>query len=132
MMTRSRQHGMGIFGILGVLAMLGFFAMCIIKMTPPYLEFLSIRGIVTDIVKDPDSVDKSSSEIRRKLDYTFNTNQIYELDWKDVEVYQKKGRHYIDARYEVRMPIMWRVDAVLKFDDLLFEIGDPAPLTTSP
>ena len=131
-MTRSRQHGMGIFGILGVLAMLGFFAMCIIKMTPPYLEFLSIRGIVTDIVKDPDSVDKSSSEIRRKLDYTFNTNQIYELDWKDVEVYQKKGRHYIDARYEVRMPIMWRVDAVLKFDDLLFEIGDPAPLTTSP
>ncbi|MCP4465157.1 MAG: DUF4845 domain-containing protein [Halieaceae bacterium] len=132
MMTRSRQHGMGIFGILGVLAMLGFFAMCIIKMTPPYLEFLSIRDIVTDIVKDPDSVDKSSSEIRRKLDYTFNTNQIYELDWKDVEVYQKKGRHYIDARYEVRMPIMWRVDAVLKFDDLLFEIGDPAPLTTSP
>ena len=131
-MTRSRQHGMGIFGILGVLAMLGFFAMCIIKMTPPYLEFLSIRGIVTDIVKDPDSVDKSSSEIRRKLDYTFNTNQIYELDWKDVEVYRKKGRHYIDARYEVRMPIMWRIDAVLKFDDLLFEIGDPAPLTTSP
>ena len=131
-MTRSRQHGMGIFGILGVLAMLGFFAMCIIKMTPPYLEFLSIRGIVTDIVKDPDSVDKSSSEIRRKLDYTFNTNQIYELDWKDIEVYRKKGRHYIDARYEVRMPIMWRIDAVLKFDDLLFEIGDPAPLTTSP
>ncbi len=131
-MTRSRQHGMGIFGILGVLAMLGFFAMCIIKMTPPYLEFLSIRGIVTDIVKDPDSVDKSSSEIRRKLDYTFNTNQIYELDWKDVEVYRKKGRHYIDARYEVRMPIMWRIDAVLKFDDLLFEIGDPTPLTTSP
>ena len=131
-MTRSRQHGMGIVGILGVLAMLGFFAMCIIKMTPPYLEFLSIRDIVTDIVKDPDSVDKSSSEIRRKLDYTFNTNQIYELDWKDVEVYQKKGRHYIDARYEVRMPIMWRIDAVLKFDDLLFEIGDPTPLTTSP
>ena len=131
-MTRSRQHGMGIFGILGVLAMLGFFAMCIIKMTPPYLEFLSIRDIVTDIVKDPDSVDKSSSEIRRKLDYTFNTNQIYELDWKDVEVYRKKGRHYIDARYEVRMPIMWRIDAVLKFDDLLFEIGDPTPLMTSP
>jgi len=131
-MTRSRQHGMGIFGILGVLAMLGFFAMCIIKMTPPYLEFLSIRDIVTDIVKDPDSVDKSSSEIRRKLDYTFNTNQIYELDWKDVEVYRKKGRHYIDARYEVRVPIMWRIDAVLKFDDLLFEIGDPTPLTTSP
>ncbi len=131
-MTRSRQHGMGIFGILGVLAMLGFFAMCIIKMTPPYLEFLSIRDIVTDIVKDPDSVDKSSSEIRRKLNYTFNTNQIYELDWKDVEVYRKKGRHYIDARYEVRMPIMWRIDAVLKFDDLLFEIGDPTPLTTSP
>lgn len=131
-MTRSRQHGMGIFGILGVLAMLGFFAMCIIKMTPPYLEFLSIRDIVTDIVKDPDSVDKSSSEIRRKLDYTFNTNQIYELDWKDIEVYRKKGRHYIDARYEVRMPIMWRIDAVLKFDDLLFEIGDPTPLMTSP
>ena len=132
MITRSRQHGMGIFGILGVLAMLGFFVMCIIKMTPPYFEFISIRDIVVDIVKDPESVEKSSSEIRRKVDYTFNTNQIYELNWKEVEVYRKKGKHYIDARYEVRMPILWRIDAVLKFDDLLFEIGDPTPLTTPP
>ncbi len=132
MITRSRQHGMGIFGILGVLAMLGFFAMCIIKMIPPYFEFLSVRDIVVDIVKDPESVEKSSSEIRRKVDFTFNTNQIYALNWKEVEVYRKKGKHYIDARYEVRMPILWRIDAVLKFDDLLFEIGDPTPLTTPP
>ena len=132
MNTRRRQHGMGIFGIMGVLAMLGFFALCIIKMTPPYFEFLSVRDIVTNIVNDPESAKKSSSDIRRKLDYIFNTNQINGLSYQDVEVYRKKGKHYIDARYEVRMPIMWRIDAVLKFDDLLFEIGDPTPLTATP
>jgi hypothetical protein len=112
--------------------MLGFFAMCVIRMAPPYFESLSVKDIIARIATEPETVGKTSSDIRRKIDFVFNTNQIYELSWKDVKVFDRKGKKYIDANYEVRIPIMWKIDAVLKFNDLLYQVGDPKPVTNLP
>ena len=130
MTTHRRQSGMSILGILGILLMLGFFAMCIIRMAPPYFEYLTVNDIIFKIVTDPETVGKSSSDIRRKIANVFNSNQIYELDPRAVKVFDYKGKRYIDANYEVRLPILWRIDAVLKFDDLLYQVGEPKPLMT--
>ena len=130
MMTRDRQAGMSILGTLAILLMLGFFAMCAIRMAPPFFEYLSVKDIVARIAMDPDSRDDTNSDIRRKLANIFNTNQIYELDPKDVEVYTKSGNTYIDANYEVRQPVMWRIDSVLKFDDLIYQVGVPEPVSS--
>lgn len=132
MITRRRQSGMSILGIICILLMLGFFAMCIVKITPPYFEYLTVKDIIFKIVTDPESPAKSTGDIRRKLSNVFNTNQIYELDPRAIKIYNRKGVRYIDSNYEVRLPIIWRVDAVLKFDDLLYEIGNPRPVTNAP
>lgn len=128
MNTRHRQSGMSIFGILAILVMLGFFALCIIRMTPPYVEFLSVRDVVQKIVTDPETPQRSASEIRRRMAMIFHTNQIKGLKYEDVSIYNKSGKQYIDASYEIRLPILWRIDAVLKFDDLLYQVGDIRPL----
>jgi hypothetical protein len=132
MITRRRQSGMSILGILCVMLMLGFFAMCIIRMTPPFLEYLSVKDIIARIAMEPDTVNESNSDIRRKIANVFNTNQIYKLDPNEVEIYTKSGKTYIDANYEVRLPVMWRIDSVMKFDDLLYEVGNPTPLPPTP
>ena len=49
-----------------------------------------------------------------------------------MEIYRRRGKTYIDASYEVRVPIVGRIDAVMKFDDLLYEVGSPEPLTELP
>jgi hypothetical protein len=128
MRERQGQSGMSMLGMLCILAMLGFFAMCIIRMVPPYLEYLSVKDIIARIAMDPDTANDQVSDIRRNIANNFNTNQIYLLDPKDVEVFSKRGYTYIDANYEVRLPVMWRIDAVLRFDDLLYEVGKPNPL----
>ena len=132
MIDRRRQSGMSIIGIFGILLMLGFFALCAIRIAPPYFEYLSVKDIVERVVMDPDTKTASASSIRRKFANIFNTNQIYELSYKDVEIIRRKGKGYIDANYEVRLPIVWRVDAVVKFDDLLYEIGSPKPVSSLP
>tara|TARA_B110000503_G_scaffold10172_2_gene13690 strand:- start:3570 stop:3956 length:387 start_codon:yes stop_codon:yes gene_type:complete len=119
---------MSMLGMLCILAMLGFFAMCIIRMVPPYLEYLSVKDIIARIAIDPDTANDQVSDIRRNIANNFNTNQIYLLNTKDVEVFSKRGHTYIDANYEVRLPVMGRIDAVLIFDDLLYEVGKPNPL----
>ena len=132
MITRRHQSGMSIPGILCILLMLGFFAMCIIRMAPPYFEYLSVKDIISRMAVESNPEDTTNSAIRRKIANVFNSNQIYKLNPKDVEVYRVKGKTYIDANYEVRMPIMWRIDAVMKFDDLLYQVGNAEPLTDAP
>ena len=132
MNTRQRQSGMSMLGILSILLMVGFFILCAIRIIPPYTEYLTVRGIVAKMATETDPVTESPSDIRRKFANIFNTNQIYELDYKDVEIYNKGGKTYIDANYEVRLPIIWRIDAVLKLDDLFYEVGNPKPLPKPP
>ncbi len=129
MNTRQRQTGMSIPGMLAVAIMVGFFVMCIIRMAPPYTEYLSVKSIIEQVTMEFDPQTQSIGDIRRRIDFMFNTNQIYELKHKDVEVFRKDGKTFIDARYEVRVPVMGRIDAVLKFDDLLYVTGNPTPLT---
>ncbi|MDG2047679.1 MAG: DUF4845 domain-containing protein [Halioglobus sp.] len=127
MMTRKHESGMSLLGTLCILFMLGFFAVCIIRMAPPYFEYLTVKSIISKIAMDANSSIETNATIRRKIANVFNSNQISQLAPKDVEVYRSKGKTYIDGNYEVRVPIVWRIDAVLMFDDLLYQVGDPEP-----
>ena len=104
-----------------IVAMVGFFVMCAIRMFPRYMEYLSIREIVETVAREYNPDEEDLGDIRRRLDTMFNTNQINDLQPKDVEITHKEGRTYIDANYEARVPIMGIVDAVMTFDDLKIE-----------
>ena len=123
MQLRSRQQGMSIPGLLVIAMMVGFFIMCTVLMAPRYFEYLSIREIITTIAQEHNPEEEGIADIRRRIDTVFNTNQIYDLQPKDVEVFHKDGRTYIDASYEVRVPIVGIIDAVMSFDDLEIEVG---------
>ncbi len=112
---------MSIPGMMLVVAMVGFFVMCGIRMFPRYMEYLSIREIVETVAREYNPDEEDLADIRRRLDTMFNTNQINDLQPKDVEIFHKEGRTFIDASYESRVPIMGIVDAVMTFDDLKIE-----------
>lgn len=126
MRIRSRQQGMSIPGMLVVAAMVGFFIMAAVRMVPHYAEYLSVREIITTIAQEHNPEEEDIADIRRRIATVFNTNQIYDLQPKDVEVYRKDGRTYIDSRYEVRVPMVGIIDAVMSFDDLEVEVGKQA------
>ncbi|MFT6051301.1 MAG: hypothetical protein ACI9B9_000941 [Halioglobus sp.] len=127
MKSRNRQSGMSFIGMMTIFIMVGFFVMCGIRMVPRYLEFMTVKEVVTNIAIANDAEDLSVSEIRQKIANMFNTNQIYDLKPRDVEVYRKEGRTYIDAGYEVRLPVMGRIEALLNFNDLIVIAGQPVP-----
>ncbi|WP_165954370.1 DUF4845 domain-containing protein [Seongchinamella unica] len=125
MRTLKRQQGMSIPGMLIIAIMAGFYIMCIVKIVPHYFEYLSVKDIITQVANEHEPGTTTVGQVRRRIDNLFNTNQIYALKIGDVEIYREKGNTYIDASYEARVPIAGRLDAVLKFDDLLFVAGKP-------
>jgi len=123
MTQRQRQVGASIPTILLFVAMLGFFVMCIVKMTQPYLEYLSIREIIGNIAQEHRPEEEGIDDIRRRIRRTFNTNQIYGLKPSEVEVFREEGKTYIDANYEARVHLFANIDVVMKFEDLKYLAG---------
>ena len=125
MRLRNSQRGMSVPGMLLIAIMAGFYVMCIIKMTPHYFEYMSVKDIITKVADEYQPGTTTIGQARRSIDRLFNTNQIYGLSPRDVEIYRKGGKTFIDANYEARVPLVGRIDAVLRFDDLLFVAGQP-------
>jgi hypothetical protein len=126
MKMRHRQSGMSVLGMLVIAIMLGFFAMCAMRMTPPYMEYLTVKKIVSETAtEETDGAVRTIPDIRRRIGNLFNTNQIYALSPRDIKVYRKEGITYIDASYEVRTPVFGRIDSIMNFDDLKYVVGEP-------
>jgi hypothetical protein len=125
MKLRNRQSGMSVVGMLIIAVMVGFFAMCAMRMIPPYMEYLTVKKIVSETAAEFNAGEGTIPDLRRRIGILFNTNQIYDLSPQDVKVYRKEGNTYIDASYEVRIPIAGRIDSVMNFDDLKYVVGEP-------
>ena len=123
MKMRQRQAGMSIPGMLAIGIMVGFFVMCGIRMTPVYLEYLTVKRIMTQIAEEFKKEEDTISDIRRKIASMLNTNQVYLLQPREVEVFRKDGKIMIDSNYEARLPVMGRISAIMTFDDLVFVAG---------
>ena len=121
----KRQSGMSIPGMLIIAIMTGFYVMCAVKLMPHYTEYLTIKDIITKVAAEHQPGTTTVGQVRRRIDALFNTNQIYAIKASEVEVYRKEGKTFIDGSYEARLSIVGRIDAVLKFDDLLFVGGQP-------
>ena len=127
MNMRHSQSGMSVIGMLVIGIMVGFFVMCAVRMVPPYMEYLTVKQIVSKVASEKAAGDVTIPDLRRRIANLFNTNQIYALQPRDVKVYRKDGKTYVDASYEVRTPVAGKIDAIMNFDDLKFVVGDPAP-----
>ncbi len=124
MNSRRKQRGASLLTTSLFVVMLGFFVLCAVRMFPVYFEYLSIRSIVEKLADEYEPGSTTIAELRNNLASRFNTNQIYALKPRDVEIFRKEGKTHIDASYEVRLPLFWRIDAVMKFDDLVFVAGE--------
>ena len=119
-------------GMLLLAIMVGFFIMAAIRLTPPYFEYLSIKDMVQQVALETNPETHSNGQIRRKLGMMFNTNQIYGLKVEDIEIYRKNGKTYIDASYDVQVPMVGRIDALVRFDDIIYVVGAGAPVSQPP
>ena len=124
MKSYRRQQGMGLLGLLLIAMMVGFFVMSAIRIAPGYIEYLSVRDIVIRVVEEYNPEEDTFVDLRRKLADFFNTNQIKSLKAQDIEITRREGKVIVNANYEQRIPLVWRVDAVVRYDDLEFVAGE--------
>lgn len=115
---------MGLLGLLIIALMVGFFVMSAVKVAPGYIDYLAMRDIAIRIAGEYNKERDTFGTLRRKFGDYMNTNQIYAIQPSDIEFRREKGKVVIDAGYEQRVPLFWRIELVMRYDDLVFIAGE--------
>lgn len=116
-----RQQGLSGLSILVIILVAILFATCAIKLTPVYLESLTVKTSVEKVVELVESGELKRAGIKGKLSKLFDVNRVEGIIARDVKVTSEKGVITIDASYHAQVPLFSNIDVVLKFDHLVFE-----------
>ena len=118
----SRQRGFSFWGIALNVLIFGAFLVAVLRVAPLYVEYLTVKDVSARAGAEYDPSKQGLGDIRTHIRKLLNTSQIYVITADDVEIIREKGKVVIDANYEVRFPLVWIIDGVMKFEDLRVEV----------
>ena len=114
-------RGFNIWALSINLLLLGAILVMVLRVVPSYLEYLTVRGLITRAAEEHDPRTETLTDLRSRLVKLLNTNQVKDTKIGEIEVYRERGVIVIDANYEKRFPLFWILDGVMKFEDLVVE-----------
>ena len=115
MHTLKSQQGMTAIGWIIVLGLIGFFVLLALRMTPAYLEYMTVKASLESLQNEPGITEKTAPEIRSMLSKRFDVNDVKNVTGKDVQIENQGGRLSVWVDYEVRVGVLGNVDAVMSF-----------------
>lgn len=106
-------------GVLIVLALIAFFTLLALRLVPPYLEHFTVASSLKSLQQEPGMRQKTTPEIRSMLSRRLEINDVIHVKKEHIKIERnsKTGLVSINVSYEVRVPVMANVDAVVKFSD---------------
>ena len=117
---KKDQQGRSVIAIL-VLAMFGGFTLiCVTRIVPVYIEHIYVEDALRHISvvnKDFSLVDRY--DINRQLSNFARINSIDSIQAESFDVRRQDGRFIVDSIYEIRVPIISNIDAVISFKSQL-------------
>ncbi len=115
----NKQQGMTAIGILIILALIAFFTLLVLRLAPPYLEHFNVASSLKSLQQETGLQEKTPGEVRSLLQRRFDINDVEHVKKDDIKLEKnsKSGLLTVSVVYEVRVPIMFNVDAVVSFSD---------------
>lgn len=114
--ARNSQKGYSFTTVLTIILIGGIFFTVAFKLYPPYLDFKTIDTVLTNVIHDTEELRKPPRLLKKDLQKKWDVNQIT-LPSKDALIIRRKdGWITFTLKYEVRVPMFFNVDAMVKFD----------------
>lgn len=112
----NKQNGMSVFGISIVLVFVVLVIIIVLKLIPVYIENFTVASALTSLEDSEVSLDKAG--IRNRLMKNFQINNIDVVKKEHITIKDiGHGKKQVTIEYEVRLPLMGNIDAVVQFLD---------------
>ena len=90
---RKRQAGMTTLGLIILVAFIALFAFAGLRLTPIYLNYFKVVGVVEGVREEFDGTNASRSAIRSSISRRFDIESVGIITAKDVKVLKVDGGH---------------------------------------
>ena len=112
-----KQSGMTFIGLVLIIAAIVFVATIGIKLYPPYVEFLTVKKAITRIANEPSFAEMSPKQIKESFDKSASIDSIRVISSNDLTIAKGDGgKPIVSAEYQVVVPIMGNISALLDFN----------------
>lgn len=112
----ARQGGMTALGFVILAAFVGLFAFAALRLTPVYLNYFKIVGVVDGVRNEFDGLKPSRAAIRSSIARRFDVESVGELSARDVTVTQVDTGFEVAAVYDHTTPFIGNISFTVHFD----------------
>jgi len=104
----KRQAGMTTLGLLILVSFIGIFAFAGLRLTPVYLNYMKVVGVISGVHDEFDGANATRSMIRTSIARRF--------DIDSVKVIKVDGGYEVSATYSHKAPFVANVSFIVDFD----------------
>ena len=115
MQLRNRQHGLGLWGWVGTLSMVGFVAMIVLQLVPLYLSEMAINKVVKQTAQDSGNAGLPIQDLRKNMKTRWDVEGITTLDVTEVKIVGSGAGRALAYDYEARAPLFSNISLVVHF-----------------
>lgn len=113
---RSRQRGVTFIGWVFLLAPLALVLYCVIRLTPIYLNYMSISKAMEQTAKEADAGNPNAAVLRVALDKRLDIEGVSGFSAQDVKIERSGNDWVMSAGYEDVVPMLANISLLVQFD----------------
>ena len=111
----NKQRGVSLEGFLGVVVVIVFGLVVIMKIAPAYIQDKTIKSKMEEVAHDPELKNAQVHEIRAAFSKRAMVSDISNLKAEDIEVEKSGGGIVLSADYSVKIPLIANAALLLEF-----------------
>ena len=113
---RKHQQGMTTLGLIILVTFVGLFAFAFLRLTPVYLNYMKVVGVIDGVQEEFDGNGPTASGIRRSIRRRFDIESVGEVVAKDVDMEAVDGGYKVSVQYDHTAPFISNIYFTVKFD----------------
>ncbi len=112
----NREKGITTLGLLILISFVGLFAFAGIRLTPVYLNYIKVSGVLDGVYDEYDSKNASREAVRRSIVRRFEVESVSVITHRDVKVTGEDGGFRVVAQYDHTTEFISNLYFTVKFD----------------
>ena len=114
--SATKQAGITTVGFVILGLFIGLFAFAALRLTPVYLNYMKVVGVVDGVFQEFDGQNPTRAAIRSSISRRFDVESVSVINYRDVTVTQVDGGFEVSAVYDHTAPFISNISFTVHFD----------------
>lgn len=110
-----KQRGVSLLGFMFAAVLVIVIAMLAMKLVPAYIEYFSVKKILSSMGQDSEIKSMSNADIRNSFSKRANVGYVTVVKPENIDIDRTGGKLVISTEYEYRTPLVANISLVVDF-----------------